>query len=639
VIDSDLGQSGASATDREGFQYLVAEVSLGRAGVVLGLEVSRLARNSTDWHRLLELCALSDTLILDEDGLYSPNDFNDRLLLGLKGTMSEAELHILRARLRGGILSKARRGAFTPLLPTGFVYDEQRCVQLDPDTQVRQTFSLFFRIYRRTGSASGIVNHFRKEGIRFPVRILSGPRKGELVWGDLGHGRALQVLHNPRYAGIYFYGRSRRRRRGDGRTLYEKPPRKEWHAWIPDAHEGYISLEEYEENQRRLRAYAQAHGRERRAGPPREGCALLQGMVLCGICGHRMTVRYHVRQGRTCPDYVCQWKRIENAGPICQRIPGTAIDKAIATLLLKTLTPVTLDVALAVQEELSSRLQEADRLREQQVERARYEAELARQRYMQVEPGNRFVADTLEADWNEKLRILAEVKEDCERQRAEDVIRIDGEERTRIMKLATDFPRLWKDPNTSDRDRKRMVRLLLEDVTLIKDKQITVHVHFKGGATTTLTLALPLRAWEIRQTSPEVVAEIDRLLDKTTEPQIAKLLNGKGLRSGEGQSFHTSLVARIRREYNLKSRYHRLREAGMLTKEEMAKQLGVHPITINIWRKHGLLLGHPYNGRNECLYEPPGPEAPVKCQGSTKGGKLLERRRFPAFISDCTNEV
>jgi len=212
--------------------------------------------------------------------------------------------------------------------------------------------------------------------------------------------------------------------------------------------------------------------------------------------------------------------------------------------LLKTLTPVTLDVALAIQEELSSRLQEADRLREQQVERARYETELARQRYMQVDPGNRFVADSLEADWNEKLRILAQVKENCERQQAEDRIRMEGEERSRIMALATDFPRLWKDSKTSDRDRKRMVRLLLEDVTLIKGGQITMHVRFKGGFTTSMTLKLPLRAWEIRQTPPEVVKEIDRSLNQSTEAQIAKLLNDKGLRSGGGQPFHSSLGRR-----------------------------------------------------------------------------------------------
>ena len=446
VIDSDLGQSGASAAKREGFQHLVTEVSLGRAGIVLGLEVSRLARNSTDWHRLLEICALSDTLILDEDGLYNPNDFNDRLLLGLKGTMSEAELHMIRARLRGGILNKARRGELATLLPTGFVYDEQHRVQLDPDCQVRESISLFFQAYLRTGSATATVRYFREQGLLFPVRIRSGPRKGELIWGELGHARALQVLHNPRYAGAFFYGRRRRRKRADGRTFDENPPRKQWHAWIPNAHEGYIALEEYEENQRRLRQYAQAHGRERRNGPPREGTALLQGIVMCGICGHRMTVRYHVRKGQTYPDYLCQRDGIENARRICQQIPGTEIDKAIGNLLLETLTPMTLDVALAVQQELSTRLEEADRLREQQVERARYEAELAQQRFMRVDPHNRFVANTLEADWNEKLRILAETQEECERQRAADLIRINGEQRNRVMKLAADFPRLWNDP-------------------------------------------------------------------------------------------------------------------------------------------------------------------------------------------------
>jgi DNA invertase Pin-like site-specific DNA recombinase len=635
VIDRDLGQSGASAADREGFQQLVSEVGIGRAGIVLGLEVSRLARNCTDWHRLLEICALSDTLILDEDGLYSPNNFNDRLLLGLKGTMSEAELHLLRARLRGGILSKARRGELAGPLPVGFSYDAQRRVQLDPDKQVREAIALLFATYRRTGSAMGVVKHFRKEGLLFPRRLRKGPRKGELIWAELEHSRALQLLHNPRYAGAFFFGRTRTRKRIDGAEYQEKLDRADWQALIPDAHEGYITWEDYEDNQRRLRVASQAYGSDRRKSPPREGPALLQGIVWCGICGKRMTVRYHVRRGGLTPDYVCQRDGIAHGQRICQHIPGGEIDAAIGDLLLEMITPLTLDIALAVQQELACRLEEADRLRAQQVQRVRYEADLAQQRYMKVDPNNRLVADVLEAEWNEKLRTLEKAQEEYEQKRQADRLEVDDRVRSRVMALTSDFPRLWRDPNTSDRDRKRMVRLMLEDVTLIRKDRITVHVCFKGGTSTTLELPLPKPAWEERTTSPAVVQEIDALLNHHTVGQVVGILNERGLRSGTGGRFSRRIILGIRQRYGLKCRYDRLRESGMLTLEETAKQLGVKTCTVKAWRREGLLKGHLYNDKSEFLYDPPGPDAPQKSQGR----RLSGRRRFPEVLSNQTEGV
>ena len=268
VIDTDMGQSGASAVDREGFQKLVAEVGLGRAGIVLGLEVSRLARNSADWHRLLEICALTDTLILDEDGLYDPAHFNDRLLLGLKGTMSEAELHVLRARLRGGLLNKARRGELRCRLPVGFVYDAVGRVVLDPDTQVQETVRLLFATFARTGAAHATIKYFRTQGLLFPTRVAGGARKGELVWAPLCLSRAANALHNPWYAGAYAFGRGRWRKQPDGKYRHERLPRAEWHALIRDAHPAYISWEEHERIEQRLQAGAKALGWERQ-GPPR----------------------------------------------------------------------------------------------------------------------------------------------------------------------------------------------------------------------------------------------------------------------------------------------------------------------------------------------------------------------------------
>lgn len=612
VIDSDLGQSAASAADREGFQKLVAAVGMGEVGIVLGLEVSRLARSSTDWHRLLEICALTQTLILDEDGIYDPSHFNDRLLLGLKGTMSEAELHVLRARLQGGIRSKASRGELKAPLPVGFAYTPDNRVVLDPDQQVQQAIRLFFQTFRRTGSASATVRVFREQGWLFPRRPRTGPRTGEVLWVPLGHWRALQLLRNPRYAGAFYFGRRQSHKTVDGRRRSHAVEREQWQALIPDAHPGYISWAEYEENLRRLRENAQAMGADRRKSPPREGPALLQGLTICGVCGIRMTVRYHVRNGRATLDYVCQRQRIAHAEPICQHIPGAGIDQAIGELLVEAVTPMALEVALSVQQELSTRAEEADRLRRQQVERARYEADLAQRRYMRVDPENRLVADALEADWNQKLRDLTAAQEEYERQRQADRFVLDEQQRAQILALATNFPRLWRDANTSDRERKRMVRLILEDVTLLKGGEITAHVRFKGGATRTLTLPLPLRSWQLQQTESVVVQEIDRLLDHHTDREVAAILNARGYCSGQGKQFNERMVGNIRRTYSLRDRFARLRAAGLLTLEEYAAALGVHKDTVKKWRRWGVLRAHPYNDQGACLYEPPAHDAPKK---------------------------
>ena len=492
VIDTDLGQSGASAADRTGFQRLVADVGMGRAGIVLGLEVSRLARNSTDWHRLLEICALTDTLILDEDGLYDPAHFNDRLLLGLKGTMSEAELHVLRARLRGGILNKARRGELRGHLPIGFVYTPDGRVALDPDTQVQESVRLLFQTFFRTGAAHATVKYFRDQRLLFPIRLAAGTRKGELAWTPLGLGRAVHLLHNPWYAGAYAFGRHRWRKQPDGRTRRERVPREQWHALLRDAHPGYISWEEHEYIEHQLQAGTKALGWERRQGPPREGPALLQGHVVCGRCGSRMPIRYRPRRGGPLvPDYVCPGRGRGYAEPLCQSILGTEIDAAVGKLLVDAVTPKALALTLAVPHEIQTRLDEADRTRRRQVERAQYEADHARYRYMQVDPANRLVAESLEADWNGTLRALAEAQAEYERQRTADRVAADPEHRARILALAVDFPAVWRDPNTPQRERKRMLALLIEDVTLLRQRQVTAHVCFRRGATTTLTLPRP----------------------------------------------------------------------------------------------------------------------------------------------------
>ena len=359
VIDSDQGESGASAAWREGFQRLVTDVGMGHAGIVMGLEVSRLARNNADWHRLLEICALADTLILDEDGIYDPTNFNDRLLLGLKGTMSEAELHVLKARLRGGILNKVRRGEYRCPLPTGFVYDEAGNVVLDPDAQIRQTIAYFFETFSRVGSACQTVKVFRKEGLCFPSRRLGGTT----VFRPLTASSAMRVLNNPRYAGVYVYGRRRYRRAADGsKKIQRKREYSEWLACIPNAHPGYISWEQYQQNLKLLATNGRGYELAR-VSPPREGVALLQGRAVCGRCGRHFRVRYVSRRGKREAWYVCDRANATLGWPNCQSIAGQPVDEAIGTLVAERMTPAAVELALEIRREIEARHEEADQLR------------------------------------------------------------------------------------------------------------------------------------------------------------------------------------------------------------------------------------------------------------------------------------
>jgi DNA invertase Pin-like site-specific DNA recombinase len=620
VIDEDLGRSGASAEGRDGFQRLVADVGMGKAGIVIGLEVSRLARNNADWHRLLEICALTETLILDEDGLYDPCDFNDRLLLGLKGQMSEAELHLLKARLRGGQLTKARRGELVMPLPVGLVYDAAGHVVLDPDQGVRDAVACLFATFARTGSARATVKAFAAEGLTFPSRVQTGPNKGTLGWLPLRHHRVLQVLHNPRYAGAFAYGRRRQRRQPDGRTRHSLQPREAWTALIPGAHPGYLTWAQYEDNLARLAECAQARGEDRRASPPREGPALLQGLVICGRCGKRMTVRYHTRRQTAVPEYLCQWAGIEDAGPSCARIGGREVDAAVAGLLLATVTPLALDAALAVQAELENRAAEADALRRQRVERARHAADAARRRYLAVDPDNRLVAANLEADWNEALRTLTAAHEDYDRQAAR-ATPLDAASKARITALASDFPALWSDPRTPQRERKRMARLLIADVTLTRaGPRITVQVRFKAGQTTSIDVDAALPAYEARRTPRNIVAEIDRLLDDHTEAGVAEQLNHSGLISGTGQQFHPGIVHHIRVKHGLASREDRLRKRGLVPLDEAAESLGVCTTTVKAWHHEGRLAGQQVNQKGVHYYQIPA-ITPRKTTGRPPGTK------------------
>ena len=545
--------------------------------------------------------------------------------------MSEAELHILKARLVGGVLNKAQRAELKMPLPIGLIYDDEERVCLDPDLQVQQSVRVFFATFERTGSAWSTVQTFRREALKFPKRGQAG--SGEIVWAVLTESIALDTLHNPRYAGAFCYGRTRTWKDAAGKSHVQALPRDQWRFLTQNAHPGYLSWDQYLANQQRLVENHQGHGgRERKTGPPREGPALLQGLALCGNCGRFMSVRYHQRQGRQIPDYTCLKDCVENSGPACQRIPGGGIDEAVGQLLVQSVTPLALEVALNVQNEIQARLVEADRLRQQQVERAQYEADRARVRYMRVDPNNRLVADTLEAQWNEKLRALGQVKEECEKQRRLDSTQLSEEQRTQILALTSEFPRLWQDPKTQDRDRKRMARLLLGDVTLRREEQqIQVQVRFKGGLTRELQLPVPKSAWALRKTKPEIVAEIDRLLAEHSEEEIVQILNDKGWHSSSGDPFTLRIVHWLRWTYKLTTRHQRLRDGGLLTAREVAQIIDGQVNIVKDWRRRGLLSGVCTSKKDEYLYHHPTPDqiSEIRRRRGLRGKRTDQNQHCP----------
>ena len=640
VIDVDQGQSGASAADRAGFQRLVADVSLGNAGIVLGLECSRLARNNADWHRLLELCSLSGTLICDEDGLYDPRSINDRLLLGLKGTISEAELHFIRARLQGGLLAKAARGELRMRLPVGLAYDQLENVTLDPDASVRAAIEYLFQAFERTGSAHAVVKQFAAEQLRFPGRHApGGPHGGETYWKPLRHDLVLFTLHNPRYAGAYFYGRRKQFTDIDGHARTVLKPQDQWTVLIRDAHPGYITFEQYERNLATLQANAAARGEQRRAGPAREGPALLQGLVVCGKCGKRMVVNYHTRcTGEPVPNYHCRREGIATGTPPCQTIHGAGVDAAVAKLVLEQLTPLAIETALAVSTELAQRAADADRIRQMSVQRAEHTADAARRRYLAVDPTNRLVADQLEADWNHKLRELADAKDEYERATQAGNRPLTAQQQARIRALATDLPALWADPATPMRERKRLIRLLVTDVTLHKTgDQLTAHVRLSGGQQHTLQVPRPLRAWEAHTTPPTTITLIDQLLNDHTYDQTVEILNSKGLTGGWGKPFTVVSLTQLCKLRGIPSHHQRLRAAGMLTLDEIAAQLNVTTGTVKRWQHRGQITGRRIDGRRAHLYHPGQNRPPDRRRRPNRppeSAAAAARHHHPSTITD-----
>ena len=539
---------------------------------------------------------------------------------------------MLRARLLGGLLNKARRGDLWIRPPLGMVFDPAGGkLMLDPDEQVQGAVRLVFDTFRRTGSAGAVVRYFQQQQVAWPRRVVKGPRAGALVFGELERSRVLGILHNPRYAGAYVFGRTRQRKvRSSGQARYRRLPREEWKVFLPDAHPGYITWEQFEANQEALRASAHCIGTDRRRSAPREGVALLQGLVICGRCGSRMTVGYVMSHGHPEPLYRCQRRGIERAEGVCQSLSGAAIDRAVSDLVLETVTPASIDVAVEVFDELRARAAEVDRAKRAQIARLREDAELAQRQFLLVRPENRLVADSLERHWNEALQRLA-AAEEAYAGTGKTQPPVTPEMKERVAALVADLPRVWHDPRTPARDRKRMLRLLVEDVTLVRDDvMIRVSIRWRGGATRQIECPLPLGAPDLRRTPAAVVEQVRALTTEQTDAQIAETLNGRSLRTGTGLPFSRLRVRMLREAYDIDSYVEHLTAAGWLTAPQMAELLDVHPVTAKRFARQGVLRAVRADDRGTLLFEPPTGPLPV----AHPGKRLRDRRQHPKLVSN-----
>lgn len=599
VIDEDQGQSGKYVEGRSGFQRLVAEVGLNHVGLVLGIEMSRLARSNRDWHQLIEICGLYQTLIGDADGIYDPRNYNDRLLLGLKGTMSEAELHILKQRLDAGKWAKARRGELGMPVPMGYGRRPSGEVVKDPDEQAQAVIELVFAAFERYRTVNRVLRYLMEERIQFPVRVSSGPDKGSLRWSRPSRSTLSTMLQHPIYAGAYVYGRRRvdpakqhPGRRGTGRVSL---PPEEWAVCLKDRLPAYITWEQYEGNLRQIAANNNAKG----IGAPRKGPSLAAGLVVCGRCGLRMLTRYS--QNGDSLQYVCDRRHTLYREPICQTVSGRPIDEAIGRLVLQTLQPLTVELSLKVAQDL-----EAERARvlsqwAQRLERARYESERAYRQYNAVEPENRLVVRQLERQWEAALQAEAALKLEYERVAARQAVPLTAAEREAIHRLAADIPALWHAPTTTAAERQAVVRQLIEQVVITlegKSERIAVDVHWAGGHHTSFTVIRPVARLEQLSSYPDLVRRAAQLRnDGQTVSAIAQFLTEEGWRSAQGgESFTESTVRRLlaRRDARQLVDRPRLTEgipkaANEWTTDEIVDTLDMPRVTLYGWIKKGLV--------------------------------------------------
>lgn len=597
IIDEDLGISGSGLSERSGFARLTAEVALGHAGLVLGLEVSRLARNNADWYRLLDLCGVTDTVIGDADGLYHPGSFNDRLLLGLKGTMSEAELHVLRARLQGGIRNKAERGELRKALPVGLMWGEgDGEILLDPDEAIRGAIATIFDRFAELGSVRQVWLWMRREQLKFPMRRFA---HGEHQWMVPTYHQIHSVLESPVYAGAYAFGKTRRERyvdeHGHTRQRMRRLPQAEWGVLIWDHHPGYIDKATFENNRERIAANTRPRAHQA-GGAVREGSALLQGIAVCARCGRKLRVHYQGRRGRKSPAYHCPSSvLVEGRGSWCLRVGGGQIDQAVASALLAALTPAGVKAALTAAEALEHDHDAALAQWRLQVEQARYQAERAERRYRQVEPEHRLVARGLERDWEKALGTLAEAEAELTLREQQRPRTLTETERAGLLTLGADLGRVWSAPTTTDRDRKQLLRCLISEVILDVDRehdQATVTIRWQGGAITELPVALPRHQPTIR-TDEDTITLLKRLAVHYDDAMIAGILNRQGRRSATGERFTQIIVGSLRRHRNIPAHKppDQPPDGELLPVGKAAEQLGVAASTLHRWLQAGFIAG------------------------------------------------
>ena len=600
VLDHDLGISGAQMAGREDFKTLVADVSMGQVGAVFALEASRLARSNLDWHRLLELCALTQTLVIDEDGCYDPADFNDGLLLGLKGTMAQAELHFLHQRLQGGKLNKAKKGELRFPLAVGYCYDEQGRMFQDPDEEVRGAVDLVFGLFRETGSAYAVVQGFSQRGLHFPKRAYGGAWDGKLVWGHLTYSRVLSMLKNPTYAGMYVYGRYQYRRKITAEGEIEKHVQAvampEWTIRLSEHHAGYITFEEFLTNRERLEKNRTNGEATVLSGPAREGLALLQGLLLCGYCGRALTVRYR-GNGGIYPIYECNWLRREGqATKNCLNFRCDLLDPVVTEEVLKALQPAELELAMAAVQELERRDEAIMHQWQMRLQRAEYEAALAERRYQEVDPSNRLVAGTLERRWNDTLVQLEELKKQAAEFQRQEAHVATPEQREKILALARDLPRVWHAPTTQAKDRKRMLRLLIKDITVEKSpqqKQLVIHIRWQGGTSSDLPVQLLPNMADRMRYPAALVDRVRGLAQSLSDAQIADQLNQAALVSAVGKPFTVSMIKWIRHAYKIPAA--QLRHPDELTVHQLAERFAVNPNVVYYWIEHGVIQARRLN--------------------------------------------
>jgi len=535
----------------------------------------------------MEICAITKTVLIDADGVYDPNDFNDRMLLGLKGTISEAELHFIRARMAGGRINKARRGEFKIRLPVGYVYDGAGRIVKDPSAEVREAVQMLFDSFRRIGTANGTAAFLREKGYQFPSDSTYGFAQGGILWKPLMESRVRSILHNPVYAGIYSYGKQRWEYTVGGKRL-KSVPEDEWIVRLGDHHEGYISVDEFRGNVAKMRVNC-----SRMSGSaPREGSALLQGIAVCGLCGRKMLVKYYTRNdGSRIPHYSCgngNWGRSDHEH---QSVYGAALDKAVSDMLLETLTPLAISSAAEVERESHRREAASDNYFLMKVERANYELELAKKRYMSVDPSNRLVAFELERHWNEKIIELAQAEEELSRHnRAREGARLREPSLDALDGLAGDVREIWNSGSMRIQDKKRILRCLLEDVTITKgDGVATIGVLFKTGATRVIVCENARPSYAEWTTSPDVIEFIRASSSECSAQEIADMLNKKGDRTGKGMEFSVIKVRALMAYYGISTLEIQLRERGYLYTEEKASLLGISPYKLGTLRKNGLL--------------------------------------------------